>query len=173
MDQIFENIRTRRSVREFLDKRIAREDLETIVQAGAWAPTAMNKQTFQFTVLTDKEEIASLAAAVGAALGNPAYDFYRPAALVLVSNDKDAGTNPLADAACAMQNMFLEAHALGIGSVWMNQLRDTSDDPAVRAKLRAYGVPDAQIVWAVCALGYAAQKDISAPARCSVIRFVD
>ena len=82
MDQIFENIRTRRSVREFLDKRIAREDLETIVQAGAWAPTAMNKQTFQFTVLTDKEEIASLAAAVGAALGNPAYDFYRPAALV-------------------------------------------------------------------------------------------
>ena len=36
MDQIFENIRTRRSVREFLDKRIAREDLETIVQAGAW-----------------------------------------------------------------------------------------------------------------------------------------
>ena len=43
MDQIFENIRTRRSVREFLDKRIAREDLETIVQAGAWAPTAMNK----------------------------------------------------------------------------------------------------------------------------------
>ena len=43
-NSIFENISTRRSIRAFTQQPIAKADLETIVQAGAWAPTAMNRQ---------------------------------------------------------------------------------------------------------------------------------
>jgi len=172
MDKIFENIKTRRSIRAYSDRKIDRKDLEKIVEAGAWAPTGMNRQTFQFTVVSDRAEIAALAKAAGQAMGNPEYDFYCPDALVLVSNLPE-GTNPLADTACAMQNMFLQAHAMGIGSVWINQLKDVCDDAAVRAKLDAYGVPAGHKVWATCALGYAAGEAPAAPERKAVIKFVD
>ncbi len=171
-NSIFENISTRRSIRVFTQQPIAKADLETIVQAGAWAPTAMNRQTFQFTVISRQEEIERLASILGKEMGNAAYDFYKPAALILVSNERE-GTNPVADVACAMENMFLQAHALGIGSVWINQFKDLCDRPAVRSALEAYGIPQQQIVWAACALGYGAQKEVSAPDRRSVIRFID
>lgn len=126
MDKIFEIISTRRSIRAFTEQRISREDLEKIVQAGAWAPTGMNKQTFRFTVLSDPAEILRVAKILGAEMANEGYDFYRPTAMVLVSNGRE-GTNPVADVACAMENMFLQAHAMGIGSVWINQFKDLSD----------------------------------------------
>ena len=42
MNQVLENIKSRRSIRSFLPKPISREDLEIIAQAGQYAPTAMN-----------------------------------------------------------------------------------------------------------------------------------
>ena len=74
-NSIFENISTRRSIRAFTQQPIAKADLETIVQAGAWAPTAMNRQTFQFTVISRQEEIERLAGILGKEMGNAAYDF--------------------------------------------------------------------------------------------------
>lgn len=173
MDVIFENIKTRRSVREFTQQEIRKEDLKKIVEAGTWAPTARNQQTFRFTVISSREEIQKLAHILGEELGNSNYNFYCPAALVLVSNEKDAGTNPVADVACAMQNMFLQAHAMGIGSVWINQFKDLCDRPAVRTKLDEYGIPQHQVVWGACALGYAVQKAVEAPERRAVVRFID
>lgn len=76
-NSIFENISTRRSIRAFTQQPIAKADLETIVQAGAWAPTAMNRQTFQFTVISRQEEIERLASILGKEMGNAAYDFYK------------------------------------------------------------------------------------------------
>ena len=45
MNEVMENILTRRSVRAFLEKEIPMEELEQIVKAGAYAPSAMNRQT--------------------------------------------------------------------------------------------------------------------------------
>ncbi len=39
------------------------------------------------------------------------------------------------DDACAMENMFLAAHSMGIGSVWINQLQGICDEPSVRQVL--------------------------------------
>ena len=59
MNEVMENILTRRSVRAFLEKEIPMEELEQIVKAGAYAPSAMNRQTWKFTVLTDREKSAN------------------------------------------------------------------------------------------------------------------
>ena len=45
------------------------------------------------------------------------------------------------DCACALENIFLAAKSLGIGSCWINQLGQTCDDPDVRAFLTKLGVP--------------------------------
>jgi len=76
MNQVLENIKSRRSIRSFLPKPISREDLEIIAQAGQCAPTAMNRQQFQFTVLTSQAKLAELAKAIREEIGaEESYNF--------------------------------------------------------------------------------------------------
>ena len=172
MNQVLENIKTRRSVRSFLDKPISHSDLSAIVEAGQYAPTAMNRQEFQFTVLTNQEKMAGLAKVIREEIGGDAgYNFYGPSALILLScNPKNQ--NGMLDCACALENIFLSAHSLGIGSVWINQLRDICDKAAVRSVLDSLGVPANHVVWGMAALGYAS-KQPPAPARVSKVVYVE
>lgn len=62
----------------------------------------------------------------------------------------------------ALENIFLAAHALGIGSVWINQLNGICDEPAVRAVLTKLKIPENHIVWGMAALGYAEAKPAAA-----------
>lgn len=62
------------------------------------------------------------------------------------------------DCACAIENMFLAAQSLGIGSCWINQLGITCDDPEVREFITALGVPANHKVYGCVALGYPDSK---------------
>lgn len=172
MNAVFENMLTRRSFRAYSDRPISREDLALILKGACYAPSGMNRQTWQFTVLQDRARIAALAKLVGAALGNDSYSFYKPDAIVFVSNQKDNNCG-LADCACAMQNIFLGAHSLGIASVWTNQMKDVCDVPEIRAVLSEMGVPEDHIIWGTAALGYAVGEPRDVPKNEGVIRYVE
>ena len=171
MNEVINNILTRRSSRKFKSEAIPRSDLELIVKAGLYAPSAMGKQTWQFTVITDGAKISRLADAIGTALGREGYDMYRPAAIVITSNAKTAKYG-VDDNACAMENMFLAAHSLGIGSVWINQLRDCCDEPSVRGILTEYGLPEDHAAYGIVALGYA-DEEPKPKDRIGKVKFAD
>lgn len=155
MNAVMENLLTRRSIRAFENKEIPREELDQILRAAQYAPSAMNRQTWQFTVLCSRPRIQELAAAVGKALGRENYTMYEPQVIIITSNLRDARFG-IDDNACALENIFLAAHSFGIGSVWINQLRDACDDPEVRRILRDMGIPDNHAAYGIAALGYAA-----------------
>lgn len=71
------------------------------------------------------------------------------------------------DCACAIENMFLAACSLGIGSCWINQLGTTCDDPQVRELLTELGVPENHKVYGCVALGYKAE---GAPMKEKVVK---
>lgn len=150
-------IHARQSTRKFSGKPISRQALEEMVLAASQAPNGRSSFTWQFTVVEDEKDIKRLVDAMGKALGREGYDMYGPTALILVSDQRD-DVNYLANCACALQNIFLTAHDLGIGSVWINQLRQTADDPDVRQILTDFGVPEDHLVGGIAALGYADQK---------------
>ena len=89
MNEIMKNILTRRSIRGFQEKEIPKEELEQIVQAGLYAPSGHNYQTWKFTVVTSKEEIQKLAEMIGKKLKREHYDMYQPQVLLIPSNKKD------------------------------------------------------------------------------------
>ena len=155
MNAVMENILTRRSIRAFQNKEIPREELEQIIRAGLYAPSGQNRQTWKFTVVTDREQIGKLAEVIGRKLGRDGYDMYSPQVLIIPSNEKESRFGR-EDDACAMENMFLAAHSLGIGSVWINQLQGICDEPAIRRILTSFGVPSDHVVYGMAALGYAA-----------------
>ncbi len=166
MNEFISFLLSRRSCRKFRADPLERVDLEIIAEVACHAPSARNRQLWQFTVVSDSAVLEELYRAVGTALGRENYDFYGAAAMILCSNDRE---HPYGreDCACAMQNIYLAAHALDIGAVWINQLTDVCDDSAVRAILTRLGVPQHHVVYGCAALGYAdgtpSEKTVSHP----------
>jgi len=54
-EQLFELIKSRRSIREFKDKPIEKEVIEKIIDAARFAPNAYNSQSTHYLVVQDKE----------------------------------------------------------------------------------------------------------------------
>ena len=171
MNEAIKNILERRSVRKFSDKQIPKEELDLIIKAGLYAPSAMNKQTWKFTVLTKSEDIQELAKAVEKQLGREGYDMYKPTVLIIPSNERESkyGRD---DNACALENIFLAAWSLGIGSVWINQLHGICDEPEIRALLDKYGIPADHIVFGMAALGYSAETEPRVVERVGEVKII-
>ncbi len=154
MNEVMQNILTRVSTRDFGEQQLTKQAVEPLIQAALYAPSGMCKQTWHFTAVLNQAIIAEFAAAIGKALGREGYCFYNAKALIIPSNQRE---NPFSkeDNACALQNIFLAAHSMGIDSVWINQASKISDEPEIRAILAKLGVPDDHIVFGIAALGYA------------------
>lgn len=174
-NEVIRTILNRRSVREYTDREIPREVLETLVKAGVWAPTGKNAQSWRFTVLHTPERIAELENALKAAaeaVGSHAASFHDPRAMILLSNEKD-NDDGAQDCSCAAENIMLAACSLGLGSVWLNPLMRMGELPEVREELRSLGIPDSHKVWAAVALGYPASTPAAPPRKQDVIAWID
>lgn len=172
MNEVMDNILTRRSVRAFNDQDIPREDLDQILQAALYAPSGMNKQTWQFTAIVNRDKIQNLAKLIGESLERKGYNFYNPSVIVLASNERESKWAK-EDNACALQNMFLAAHSFGIGSVWINQLQNICDESEIRKYLQEVGIPDDHLVYGVAALGYAATEVKQEVSKKGIVKIVE
>lgn len=156
MNETIKNILERQSIRKFSEEKVPEEKLKLIVDCAKAAPTAMNKQLRQFTVISNKTKIKKLAKVVGKEIDNDKYCFYDAPILIIVSIDETAKNGEL-DTACAIQNIYIACQALGLGSVWINQLREISYVPEIRKVLDEFEVPNNHVIWGISALGIPAE----------------
>lgn len=168
MNEVIKTILGRRSIRAFTDKKIEVADLDTILQAAVYAPSGRNTQDWQFTVVQDQKKLLQLNDQIRKALERASdYNcYYHAPVLVIASHDKDSKLAPC-DCACALQNMFLAAASLGIGSCWINQLVpwQAGSDAAVKTMLHELGIPANHVVYGCAALGYAQNVPPAPPRR--------
>ena len=139
--EVFDALLNRRSVRRYKPELPAREDLEKIAEAGLYAASGKGMQTVKIVIVTKPELIATLRE-WNRVIGGWAegFDpFYGAPALLLVLADR-ASPNHVYDGALAMGNMMLAAHALGLGSCWINRARQEFDSDEGKALLASLGV---------------------------------
>ena len=149
---------TRRSVRAYKPDPVPTALLEEVLRAGTYAPTGGGRQSPVLVAVTDRaarDEISRLNAAV---MGKDTDPYYGAPVLVLALADP-ASSTWVEDASCALENMMLAAHALGLGSVWVHREREIFDSEAGKALLRAWGLPETRRGVGSLALG-----DASGPA---------
>ena len=112
-------IMTRRSVRSFTDEAVSNEQIEIILKAAMQAPSAGNRQPWEFVVVTDKELIKGTKTS---GIAKTKATETAPLAILLCFDDNKEkfDDTALEDMGTAGQNILLSAHAIGLGAVWTN-----------------------------------------------------
>lgn len=139
----------RRSGRAFSDKPISDDMLESILEAGRWAPSCMNTQAWNFVVLRDPEVLAK--AHESLSRGN-AYAKAAPV-MIIVAAKEDGGCPShglpyfMMDVGLAVENILLQTVHLGLlghpTAGWNeDQLKNT------------VGIPDEYRIVTVVFIGY-------------------
>lgn len=147
-----ECIKARKSTKSFTDKKLSDEDILTIASSGIYAPSGMNRQSWHFTIVDDSEWLSNMNARVCEISGRDCCNYNAPV-LIIVSADPAHNTSE-ADCACAIENIYLSATALGVGACWINQLGKGNCE-SLRDILTDAGVPSSDMVYGCVAIGYA------------------
>ena len=104
MNPTLQTILSRRSIRNYQPQQISDEQLEAILQAGLFAPSAMNEQAWKLAVVQNPKTLGQLADAM-AVTGRDSNPFYNAPTLIVVFVKKDA-IAPFSDGALCLGNMM-------------------------------------------------------------------
>jgi len=139
--------KARYSCRSFADKKVEKEKLEKILEAGRIAPTAVNYQPQRILVLQDKEKLARLSECTRFGWGAPV--------IMIICYDKniswkrkyDGKDEGIIDASIVTTQMMLEIQDLGLGTTWIGSFN--------QQKIReVYEIPENLEIVSILPVGY-------------------
>jgi len=160
---LFEAIKRRRSIRAYTRENISEEEVEKLIDAAKWAPSAGNIQPWEFVIVRNVRIKQQLAVA---ALGQT---FIEEAPVVIVVcadeaqsswgyGNRGATLYCIQDTAAAVQNILLAAHALGLSTCWIGAFREELVKKALNAPMNMRPI-------AIVPVGHAAEKPKAPPRR--------
>ncbi len=168
MNETIQTILHRRSIRCYQPRQIAEKELECILRAGQYAPSAMGEQPWHFTVVQNADLLDKLQTMCKSvflhsnnttlrelALREEYHLFYHAPTLIIVSGD-DSALTPSLDCVLAMENMLLAAASLGVGSCWVHSvvmLYESREGGEVFKSLEL-GIPAGYAPYAAAVFGY-------------------
>lgn len=117
MTNFQEIITTRRSIRKYLKQAVNQEQIDILLEAAMFAPSARNEQPWHFIAVTDREMLNKIMQS------HPYAAMLKDASLAIVVladiNIEKTEGYWVQDCSAATQNILLSAHAMGLGSVWL------------------------------------------------------
>jgi nitroreductase len=148
--EFLEIAKKRYSVREYEDKKVEKEKLQKILEAGRVAPTGVNRQPQRLIVVKEEkglDKIKKAASIYGA-----------PLAIIVCADHDESWKRPFdrkdiaeIDASIVTDHMMLQATELGLGTVWVCYF-----DPKVLKK--EFKIPDNLEPVNILCIGYAADE---------------
>lgn len=155
---IFNCIKTRRSIRNYTDQPIDSKMIKKLIKAAIWAPSAKNGQPWKFCIIQSKDLIEKISE----------LSIYRrwmktSACFIIVFLDKEKSYDYIKDIqaiGASIQNILLTAHSYGIGSCWIGEI--LKQEKLLKKSLEINN--ENLELMAVVSLGYS-NKDIIVPKR--------
>jgi nitroreductase len=149
---MFDLVKTRRSIRKYLEKEVEKEKIDVIIKSALMAPSSRRRRPWEFIVVTDREKLKELSSCrehsakflEGAPLG------------IVVIADSAKSDVWVCDASIASTIIQLTAHSLDLGSCWI-QVHKRFDEEGISAEenvRKALGIPEKYSVLCVIAIGY-------------------
>lgn len=182
MNETTKSIIERYSCRNYSDQPVTEKELETVLEAGKYAPNAKNNQAWHFTVIRTEEGKEKALRSMGdrpddPMLGNlpwpPDADFWGAPLMIIVSGDKNARFVE-EGVFIAVGYMMLAAQSIGLGTVWSTSFSKFMFRGPESCKYKDELVPEGYKPYAAFFLGHPAvpggkqQK----PRRDGVVRYL-
>lgn len=175
---ILECIKSKRSVRSYMDKQVEDEIVQELIRLGTLAANGSNNQPWGFVIIQGKDEINELAKITKEYIlsnmdKNPYFEQYSEwlnkesssvlnhASTLLIIYGNPSSHWYVYDGSLAAANIMLAAHSMNIGSCWIGFAERTFNTPEFKAK---YGVPPEYELVCPLTLGYMT-KTYSPPKR--------
>lgn len=130
--KLSEVIKTRRSIRKYLDKDVSDEIIKKIIDSARHAPSSQNSQPWEFIIVKNNETKKRLAEVKGKE--NEECILGSKVIIVVCVDNKKSESRCVEDGVCTAMNMFLTAHSLGLGAVYVTGYSKTSPEATTRIK---------------------------------------
>ncbi|NCB51264.1 MAG: nitroreductase family protein [Clostridia bacterium] len=155
MNLALENLLTRRSIRKYKAAQITEAELNAVLEAGTYAPTAMGRQSPIIVAVQNSADLAVLSRLNAEIWGKVDIDpFYGAPTAIAVFAD-GGNKNGIQDASLVLGNLMNAAHAIGLGSCWINRAKETFETPEGKSLLEKWGIEGDRVGVGYCLLGYA------------------
>lgn len=177
MNSTLNTIKERRSTRRFKQEQIPKEALDAIIEAGLYAPSAHNQQSWHFTVVQDSKLIKELNQATKKSLlkvadegiqkmaSNEAFDIFYGGPTVIVVSGENAAMMPMVDCAAATENMFIAAESLNIGGCWNGFIGRLFSSPEKVECVEKLQIPEGYTPYYAAVFGHIESRAKNAPSR--------
>src|SRR6201996_8012137 len=150
--ETWDAIRARRNVRQYKPEPVSDEDLNRIAEAGCRAPSAKNRQAWDFVIVTDKAQLQELST-VWQGAGHIAGAAAATAFVIPEPPDERRRVTDQCAVGQATMGMMIAATDLGIGTGHSS----VGDQDKARAIL---GVPEGYQVAYLLGIGYPADRPL-------------
>ena len=167
---VIENIMTRRSVRDYKEEPVCREQMAKILECGIYAPSAMNMQAWAVRVVDAPDFIDGVTAIAKEQMPQlseqPGFrNFFRNAPTVAFIAVPDESYSGEFDSGLLAQNMMLSAWSMGIGSCCLGSVIPVMNSEAAKPYLERLNLPEGYHLQVAIAFGYPAGENPEAPER--------
>jgi nitroreductase len=154
---IYEKIKSRRTIRKYVQKDVPREVLLKCVDAARLSPSGANRQPLKYVIINDQELAKEVFGTLSWARYLPDYqpsDLEMPRAYIVIILDKGVFESAGHDVGIAAMSISMVAYDEGLGSCILGSVN--------REKLkRILRVPDGLDIILVVALGYPAENPVA------------
>ena len=171
MNKALENLFERRSIRRYKDAQITKEELDQVIKAGICAPSAMNLQSAIIVAVQDNEDIACMSKLNAEVMGAVSDPFYGAPTVLVVLADAD-NRCAVQDGSLVMGNLMNAAHAIGLGSCWINRAREVFEKEEGKALLKKWGIEGSYIGIGNCILGYPDEAPAMKPRKENSVYYI-
>lgn len=146
---IIKEILNRRSTKAYKSDEVPEEYIIEIIKAGQFAPTAHNNRAIEFIIIKKEKTKNNIFEVVG-------QEYVKTAPVLIIPVTDSTKTNcPVQDLSVASENMFLQATALKLGTVWKSLKSEFSEEEKIKKLL---GVPEQYTVINIIPVGYPKNK---------------
>lgn len=151
-NKTIQTILSRVSCRDYSEKKVSLGKVNQILEAGKYAPSAMNRQIANITCVRTKAKVERLRELLKELFGRDC--LYGANTVVLVHGPRDDAFT-VQDCSCVLENIFVAANALKVQSCWINQFDELFSTPKGMKIKERLGIPVENRVVGAAILGYA------------------
>lgn len=149
-----ETMRARRTIRKYTDEKLSDDQINELLLAAMYAPSAWGKKSWEFIVVEDEDlrkELSALTPYASQARSAPVN--------IVVMSNKQTSSNWIEDSAIAAEHIILAAAKLGLGTSWV-QVRGMKHNglDAESYLKEMLGIPENYGVCCMVTVGYPAEE---------------